>query len=132
MAQGTNGALLALGVVGAVAAAGAVMGGRGSKATRSKKFVGEAGNYAWAIQVPGVDPHDLTSGNFGRSIDAARAVRDWKESGVKSDWIYTKPRKGQKPMPQLRKWLAAVQPSEYYAKWDLRDHDDTRQIFYKP
>jgi hypothetical protein len=31
MAQGTNGALLALGVVGAVAAAGAVMGGRGSK-----------------------------------------------------------------------------------------------------
>ena len=29
MAQGTNGALLALGVVGAVAAAGAVMGGRG-------------------------------------------------------------------------------------------------------
>jgi len=38
MAQGTNGALLALGVVGAVTAAGAVMGGRGSRAHQHKKL----------------------------------------------------------------------------------------------
>jgi hypothetical protein len=91
---------------------------------KAKKIVGENGGFLYAIQIDGLDPIYLQKG-FGR-----QEIAEWKK-GAKSDWISTKPRKGQKPATELRRWLAAVNPSEFWAKWDLRVDDDTREIFYK-
>jgi hypothetical protein len=135
MAQETNGAWLALGVAGAVAAAGAVMGGRGSRAGGfSERFIGPGRMSLWAIQIPGLDHRDLTSESnfhYRRKVDAERAVKDWRESGVKRALIDTKGLNGEEQLLQLRRWLNMVRPSEYYAEWDSYA-DDTKPIFYKP
>ncbi len=97
-----------------------------------QKFIGVVGGYLYAIKVPGLDPDDLTKRGMSGVISANAAIKAWRaEGGGKEDWILTKPRKGQKPGSELRKWLVEVNPSEFYARWDLTVDDDTRQIFYK-
>ena len=95
----------------------------------SKAFIGEVGRTLYAIKIDGVDS-SFVQQPMGRQIEDLQKVKEW-QSDAKKDWISTKPRKGQKPMPELKRWLKAVNPSEFYAKWDLSVDDDARQIFYK-
>ena len=94
-----------------------------------RKFIGEADRYLWAVQIEGLDP-SFVSAPFGRQIDALRTVQEWK-TGAQRDWVVTKLRKGHKPATELRRWLAAVEPREFYARWDMRTNDDTREVFYR-
>lgn len=95
----------------------------------AKSFIGEVGGYLYAVQIEGVDPRFMQQ-PFGRQVDALAAIKEWKQ-GAKSDWISTKPRKGQKPAVELRRWIKATNPREFWARWDLRVDDDSREIFYK-
>lgn len=99
------------------------------KTAKVERFVGEIGGYLYAVQIEGVNPR-FAQADFGRQLDDLRLIEAWK-NGAKKDWVSTKPRKGQKPLPELKKWLASVGPREFYAKWDLRDNDDTRVIYFK-
>ena len=93
------------------------------------RFVGEIGGYLYAVQIEGVEPR-FAQAAFGRQLDDLRAIEAWKKD-AKQEWISTKPRKGQKPLPALKKWLSSVGAREFYAKWDLRVDDDTRVIYFK-
>jgi len=99
------------------------------KTAKVERFVGEIGGYLYAVQIEGVNPR-FAQAAFGRQLDDLRLIEAWK-NGAKKDWVSTKPRKGQKPLPELKKWLASVGPREFYAKWDLRVDDDTRVIYFK-
>ena len=99
------------------------------KTAKVDRFVGEIGGYLYAVQIEGVNPQ-FAQAAFGRQLDDLRLIEAWK-NGAKKDWILTKPRKGQKPLPELKKWLASMGPREFYAKWDLRTYDDTRVIYFK-
>lgn len=95
----------------------------------SKVFIGEVGRTLYAIKIEGVDS-SFVQQPLGRQLDDLKKIKEW-QAGAKKDWISTKPRKGQKPMAELKRWMKSVNPSEVYAKWDLSVDDDTRQIFYK-
>lgn len=99
------------------------------KTAKVERFVGEIDGYLYAVQIEGVNPR-FAQAAFGRQLDDLRLIEAWK-NGAKKDWVSTKPRKGQKPLPELKKWLASVGPREFYAKWDLRVDDDTRVIYFK-
>jgi hypothetical protein len=103
--------------------------GEGKTAAGPKKFIGEVGKFLIACQIEGIDPSIFDRG-FGQSMAAFEQVKAWK-AGAKSEWISTKPRKGQKPTAELKKWLASVKPREFWARWDLSVSDDSREIFYK-
>lgn len=95
-------------------------------ANKIPKFIGEGdtGYYLYAVQINGVNPKPP----FNRETIAQ--IEQWKKT-AKKDAVFTKPRKGQKPKPQLKRWLESVEPKEFYAVWDLKVDDDTRDIFYK-
>lgn len=101
------------------------------RSSGGKQFIGEVGNFLYAVKIPGFDPSDLQR-NMSGAVALNAALKAWRESGgIKEEWISTKPRKGQKPGPELRKWVKAVAPSEFYARWDLSVDDDTRKISFK-
>ena len=94
-----------------------------------KRFVGEIDGYLYAVQIEGVNPR-FAKAALGRQLDDLRLIEAWKK-GAERGWISTKPRKGQKPLQQLKRFLASnPTPREFYAKWDLRVDDDTRVIYY--
>ena len=57
------------------------------------------------------------------------AVKRFKET-AKSSWIGTKRRDGRRPLTEVKKWIKAVQPSQFYAKWPTDVDDDSVQIWY--
>jgi hypothetical protein len=104
----------------------------GLEGVRSKAFIGEIDRVGYAIRIQGVDPEFLQGDQpFGRQTDAWQKIKEWKESGVKSDWISTKRRDGKRPMAEVKRWVKAVGPQEFFAKWPTNVDDDSLQIFYK-
>jgi len=99
------------------------------KSAKSKRFVGVIDNTLYAIQIEGVNS-EFAKTPLGRSLGDWQLVEEWKK-GAKEDWVSTKPRKGQEPLRELKRWLASVNPREVFAKWDLRNDDDMRLIYYK-
>ena len=94
-----------------------------------KRFVGEIDGYLYAVQIEGVNPR-FAQDALGRQLDDLRLIEAWKK-GAKHAGIFTKPRKGQKPLQELKRFLASnPTPREFYAKWDLRVDDDVRDIYY--
>ena len=79
MAQGTNGAWLALGMAGAVAAAGAVMGGRGSMA---KRYIAFVGNDSMSASTPNALVAEL-----GRKVYLSEATKSYILSSLESGHI---------------------------------------------
>jgi hypothetical protein len=67
---------------------------------------------------------------LGRQTEEWAKIREWQKDARK-DWISTKPRKGQKTVTELKRWLKAAQPSEFFASWYLSVDDDSLLILYK-
>ena len=65
----------------------------------------------------------------GRQGDAYRAVQHFKTI-AKHDWISTKARDGRKPLTEIKRWIKAVQPDQFYARWPTDVNDDSVQIWY--
>ena len=96
-----------------------------------KQFIGEVGNFLYAVKIPGFDPSDLSRDMRG-IVALNAALKAWRENGdIKKEWISTKLRKGQKPAAELRKWIKAVAPTEFYARWDRSSNDDSHEISFK-
>jgi len=103
MAQGANGAWLALGVAGAVAAAGVAMGGRGSMAKRQKQ----------GIPVP-------FGGNYHRNSMIA------EDKGLMPCCICGK---GTKP-GTARRWLRVIRGGSEFALPNAPDDGSGEMGFY--
>jgi hypothetical protein len=103
-------------------------------ASRIPTFVGEisnagfvgGGSTLYAIKIEGVDPTFLDR-PFGRQAEEWQKIREWQKT-AKHDWFTAKPRKGQNAKTELKRWIKAVNPKEFFAK--LNPGDDSHQIFY--
>jgi hypothetical protein len=103
-------------------------------ASRIPSFVGEISNAGfvgggttlYAIKIEGVDPTFLDR-PFGRQAEEWQKIREWQKH-AKHDWFTAKPRKGQNAKTELKRWIKAVNPKEFFAK--LNPGDDSHQIFY--
>lgn len=91
--------------------------------------VGSPGfHYGYAIKIDGID-NSFPELPPGRQIEGYEAVKRFKET-AKSSWIGTKRRDGRRPLAEVKKWIKAVQPSQFYAKWPTNVDDDSVEIWY--
>ena len=86
--------------------------------------------YGYAIKIDGLE-NDFPQLPPGRQVGAYQAVQAFK-AVAKSDWISTKARDGRRPLAEVKKWIKAVQPSQFYARWSTPVNDDSIQIWYMP
>jgi hypothetical protein len=91
-------------------------------------YFGEMGHWGYAIKIDGIE-NDFPQLPPGRQIDALAAVKQFKTT-AKSEWLSTKHRKGQRPLTEIKRWIKAVQPSQFYARWPTDVDDDSVQIWY--
>ena len=82
----------------------------------------------YAIKIDGID-NDFLQLPLGRQVEAFQAIAAFKAT-AKSDWVSTKRRAGQRPLAEVKKWIKAVQPSQFYARWPTDVDDDSLQIWY--
>jgi hypothetical protein len=77
---------------------------------------------------PAKDFLALREGNgFGRYIEHARTLTDWKKDPrTKSTWFSQKRRSAASAIKEFR---GCYEPTEYYAEFG--ENDDTFQIFYR-
>lgn len=83
---------------------------------------GEVG-YGYAVKIDGFD---FARAPFGERI----AVTDKFKETARRDWISTKRRANQKPLTEIKRWIAVVEPDQFYAKWATYVDDDSVQIWY--
>lgn len=89
---------------------------------------GEEDGYGYAVKIDGIE-NDFPRLPFGRQLDAHQAVSRFKAT-ARSEWISTKRRKGQRPLTEIKRWVKAVNPSQFYARWPTRVDDDSLEIWY--
>ena len=85
-------------------------------------------NYFYAIQVEGIDPSHVVEVSW-RQIEADKKIGEWKRAS-KYDCIRIRGKR-ETARGQLLKWIDAVQPREFYAKWNMQRDDDSREIWYR-
>ena len=85
-------------------------------------------HWGYAIKIDGIQ-NDYPELPFGRQMDAWNAVKEFKAT-AKRDWIGTKARDGRRPLAEIKRWIKAVQPSQFYAKWPTNVDDDSVEIWY--
>lgn len=84
---------------------------------------------SYAIKIDSLERNDFPTQPFGRRIDDMKKVKEF-QAKAKKDYIGTKHKA---TMPEVKKWIAAVKPSEYYARWtsDSSSHKtDVVEIWY--
>lgn len=91
---------------------------------------GEDNGYGYAVKIAGID-NSYPSRFDAWMVVEPPDVKRFRET-AKQDWILTKARKGMKPLAELKRWIAAVQPEQFYARWPTRANDDSMQIWYQP
>jgi hypothetical protein len=96
--------------------------------TGSRPYFGEADHWGYAIQIDGIE-NSFPQLPIGRQIDGNNAVKQFKAT-AKHEWISTKRRKGQRPLAEIKRWIKAVQPSQFYARWRTDVDDDSTEIWY--
>ena len=85
-------------------------------------------HHGYAIKIDGID-NAFPTLPPGRQMDAQAAIQQFKAT-AKTDWISTKLRKGQRPLAEVKRWIKAVQPDQFYARWSTDVDDDSVQIWY--
>jgi hypothetical protein len=86
--------------------------------------------FSYAVNIPILDSNDFVNMPFGRQLDDARKVQEWKKT-AKSTHVGSK---GKATLPAVRKWVKENKPTEFYAKWKMDSSnykDDSVEIFYK-
>lgn len=104
---------------------------RGDVVRRSSPYFSGAagvGHWGYAIKIDGI-VNSFPELPIGRQMDGYQAVEHFKKT-AKTDWIGTKARDGKRPLAEVKKWIKAVQPSQFYARWPTDVNDDSVQIWY--
>jgi hypothetical protein len=86
--------------------------------------------FSYAVNIPLLDNNDFINMPFGRQIDDAKKVMEWKKD-AKKGYVSAK---GKATLPAVKKWIKENNPSEFYAKWPMDSgsyKDDSVEIFYK-
>jgi hypothetical protein len=100
----------------------------GRASASSKPFFGEAERWGYAVKIDGID-NAFPQLPLGRQVDGYNAVKRFKET-AKHDWISAKARDGKRPLTEVKRWIKAVQPTQFYARWPTDVSDDSVEIWY--
>jgi hypothetical protein len=89
---------------------------------------GEEDHWGYAVKIDGVE-NDFPRQPFGRQMEARAAVKQFQAT-AKRDWIGTKRRDGKRPLAEIKRWVKAVQPTQFYARWRTDVDDDSLEVWY--
>jgi hypothetical protein len=93
-------------------------------------FIGQQGDFSYAIKIDGVDPHFLSQ-PFGRQEESWVAIRTFRVSAKK----YYVNAKGKSTIAAVKRWVKEEKPSQFFAKWRSDSSnwkDDSVEVYYFP
>jgi hypothetical protein len=99
---------------------------------KNKPYAGETDGYQWFVNVEGVN-NAFPESPFGRRLDDIRTVEAWK-AGAQHDWVSTKESKGQHAVAEVKRWIKATKPREWYCKFQPQSDSwsaDSVEIWFK-